>query len=44
MTTLQAFVLGAMVAWTPSLIYLAYCLWRAPLTRFDEDISSAFDE
>jgi hypothetical protein len=44
MTTLQAFVLGAMVAWTPSLIYLAYYLWRAPLTRFDEDISSAFDE
>jgi hypothetical protein len=30
MSMLQALLLGAMVAWTPSLIVLACSLWRAP--------------
>jgi hypothetical protein len=33
MSTLQAIALGAMVAWTPSLVLLAFLLWRAPLNR-----------
>jgi hypothetical protein len=36
MTALQAFVLGAMVAWTPSLIVAAFLFWRAPLIDFYE--------
>jgi hypothetical protein len=28
MTTIQAIFLGMMLAWTPSLILLAYLLWR----------------
>jgi hypothetical protein len=36
MSTLQAFLLGGMVSWTPSLVYLAYQLWRAPLLKSDE--------
>ncbi len=28
MTTLQAFLLGIMVAWSPSLLLLAWCLYR----------------
>jgi hypothetical protein len=28
MTALQAFFFGMMVAWTPSLILLAWMLWR----------------
>jgi hypothetical protein len=30
MSTLQAFFLGGMVSWTPSLVFLACALWRAP--------------
>jgi hypothetical protein len=30
MTTLQAVALGAMFAWTPSLIILAVSLWDVP--------------
>ena len=30
MTTLQAVVFGAMLAWTPSLIILAASLWDVP--------------
>lgn len=30
MTTLQAIALGAMLAWTPSLIILAASLWDVP--------------
>jgi hypothetical protein len=30
MTTLQAFGLGAMVALTPSFLFFAVILWRAP--------------
>jgi hypothetical protein len=42
MSTVQAFALGAMVSWTPSLIFLACLLWQAgPIG--DEDKSSAFD-
>ena len=29
MSTIQAFLLGMIVAWTPSVIVLAWCLWRA---------------
>jgi hypothetical protein len=31
MTSIQAFLLGLMVAWTPSLIAFAVLLWRAPV-------------
>jgi hypothetical protein len=34
MTVFQAFLLGIMVAWTPSLVLFAVMLWRAP-TRDD---------
>jgi hypothetical protein len=40
MSTIQAFLLGAMVAWTPSLVFLACALWQAPLLEFDEDPSN----
>jgi hypothetical protein len=33
MTTYQAFALGIMVAYTPSLIFLAYLVWRIPTAR-----------
>jgi len=36
MSVLQAFALGAMVAWTPSLIAIAWLLWRTPLIGLDE--------
>jgi hypothetical protein len=31
MTTVEAIALGAMLAWTPSLVFLAWALWRTPL-------------
>jgi hypothetical protein len=31
MSTLQAMILGMMLSWTPSLLLMAYLLWRAPL-------------
>jgi hypothetical protein len=30
MTSIEAFILGAMAIWSPSLIVLAVALWRAP--------------
>jgi hypothetical protein len=30
MTTLQAVLLGMMIAWTPALLTMALLLWRAP--------------
>ena len=30
MTTLEAVALGAMIAWTPSLVFLATALWDVP--------------
>ena len=36
MTTLQAICLGAMLAWTPSLIVLALLLRYVPLDELDE--------
>ncbi len=30
MTTLQAIALGAMLAWTPTLIVFAFLLWNVP--------------
>jgi hypothetical protein len=39
MSTLQAFLLGGMVAWTPSLVFLACALSQAPLIESDEDPS-----
>jgi len=31
MSNVEAFVLGLLVAWTPSLIVAAVLLWRAPV-------------
>jgi hypothetical protein len=31
MTKTEMFLLGGMVAWTPSVMFLALALWRAPL-------------
>jgi hypothetical protein len=39
MTTLQAIGLGAMLAWTPSLIVMAWVLREAPLDELDRDPS-----
>ena len=39
MTTLQAMWLGAMMAWTPSLVVLAWLLREAPLDELDRDPS-----
>jgi hypothetical protein len=39
MTTLQAICLGAMLAWTPSLIVLALLLRDVPLDEFQRDPS-----
>jgi hypothetical protein len=36
MTTLQAISFGAMLAWTPSLVVLAWLLCEAPLDELDE--------
>ena len=33
MNAVQAFVLGMMVAWTPSLILLAWVLWRISIPQ-----------
>jgi hypothetical protein len=41
MSTLQALLLGGMVAWTPSLLFLACALSQAPLFEFDEDLSAS---
>ena len=39
MTTLQAICFGAMLAWTPSLVVLAWLLRDAPLDEFESDPS-----
>ena len=39
MTTLQAMCLGAMLAWTPSLVVLAWFLREAPLDELQHDPS-----
>jgi hypothetical protein len=39
MTTLQAMYLGAMLAWTPSLVVLAWLLREAPLDELQHDPS-----
>ena len=39
MTTLQAMCLGAMLAWTPSLVVLAWLLREAPLDELQHDPS-----
>lgn len=36
MQHLQAFLLGAMAAWTPSLILLAFLLHQAPVLEWPE--------
>ena len=38
MSFVQAFLLGAMVAWTPGLVFLAYVLWRAPFIEGQSEI------
>ena len=35
MSTLQAVILGMMLSWTPSLLFMAYLLWRALLIESD---------
>jgi hypothetical protein len=35
MALLQSFLLGMMVAWTPSLVFLGWCL-RSPVTLEDD--------
>lgn len=40
MSTLQAFLLGVMVAWTPALVIFAILLVRAPTLRKDEEVSN----
>jgi hypothetical protein len=39
MTTLQAMCLGAMLAWTPSLVVFAWLLREAPLDELQHDPS-----
>ena len=39
MTTIQAMCLGAMLAWTPSLVVLALLLREAPLDELERDPS-----
>ena len=39
MTTLQAVCLGAMLAWTPSLVVLALLLREAPLDEIEREPS-----
>ena len=39
MTTLQAMCLGAMLAWTPSLVVLALLLRETPLDELERDPS-----
>jgi len=40
MTTLQAFFLGIMAAWTPSLIILAWFVRHAPSEKRPERVTS----
>jgi hypothetical protein len=35
LSTLPAVFLGMMLSWTPSLLFLAHLLWRAPLMESD---------
>jgi len=37
MTVVQAFLLGVMVAWTPSMLLLAVVLWHSSLPRIPDD-------
>jgi hypothetical protein len=39
MTTLQAICLGAMLAWTPSLVLMAWLLREAPLDELEREPS-----
>jgi hypothetical protein len=43
MNTLQAFVLGVMVACTPSMMFLARKLWWPPVIGCDEGRPAASD-
>jgi hypothetical protein len=43
MTTLQAMCLGAMLAWTPSLVVLAWLLREAPLDELQHGPSYSID-
>jgi len=36
MTTLQAIAFGAMLAWTPSVIVMAWVFYKAPLDELEE--------
>jgi hypothetical protein len=42
MSAMESFLLGIMVAWTPSLAVMGWLLWSAPRRRF-EDQPDALD-
>jgi hypothetical protein len=44
MTTIQAVFFGIMLAWTPSLVLLAFLLWRDGIGLRQVDAGLAFDD
>ena len=38
MSTMQAFFLGMMMAWTPSLLILAFALWDLPFSSEPDQV------
>ena len=44
MTTVEAFFFGVMVAWTPSIILLAFFLWREGVGLREAGASSEFED
>ena len=38
MSTMQAFFLGMMMAWTPSLLILAFALWDVPFSSEPDQV------
>jgi len=44
MTTIQAVLFGIMLAWTPSLVLLAFFLWRDGIGLAQADAGLGFDD
>jgi hypothetical protein len=44
MTTIQAVLLGMMLALTPSVVLLAFLLWREGIGTLDLDADMEFDD
>jgi len=44
MTTIQAVLFGMMLAWTPSLVLLAFFLWRDGIGLSQADAGLGFDD